>query len=74
MRVLLLLDLHARSIKSLCLHLDVNEQTLIPHVKILEEHYLIETHSETYELTTIGKLLADKLASFMETVSEIDSV
>lgn len=74
MRLLILLNGQTLDVESLCKHLGVDEQTLTHHLRILEEHYLIESHSETYELTTIGKLLTDKLATLIETLDKIDSV
>jgi predicted transcriptional regulator len=48
-------------------------QALLPQIRILEEHYLVAHFADVYELTIIGKLVADKMAPLLGTIGVFDS-
>lgn len=72
--VLLLLKDGAKEMEYLLNSLDTTRQSLLPQIKILEEHYLVNKYDDTYELTTIGKLVTDEMVPLLNTfeVLEID--
>jgi predicted transcriptional regulator len=41
-------------------------------MKVLEEHHLIVHYDDTYELTTIGKLIVDKMAPLVSITQALD--
>jgi len=53
--------------------LDTTRQSLLPQMKILEEHYLVDHYDDTYELTTIGKLVVDVMAPLIGIVAVLDT-
>jgi len=70
--VLLLLQDGAKEMETFLKALDTTRQALLPQIKILEEHSLVARNKDTYELTTIGKLIADKMAPLVNTVETLD--
>lgn len=69
---LLLLQEGQKEMESLLKLLDTTRQALLPQVKILEEHHLVFHHNDTYELTTIGKLIVDEMAPLISTTEVLD--
>lgn len=48
--------------------LNTTRQALLPQMRILEEHNLIDHHADTYELTVIGKLLVTEIIPLLDLV------
>ncbi|AFV22784.1 hypothetical protein Mpsy_0573 [Methanolobus psychrophilus R15] len=71
--VLLLLKDGSREMKDILRSLSTTRQALLPQIKVLEEHYLVAHYDDTYELTTIGKLIVDEMAPLLNTVETLDS-
>jgi len=72
-RVLLLLKDGAQGMEFLLRSLNTTRQALLPQTKVLEEHYLVVHYEDTYELTTIGKLVVDKMAPLINTVETFEN-
>lgn len=70
--VLLLLKDGSKEMKFLLNTLETTRQALLPQIKILEDHYLVSHHADTYELTSIGKLIVDKMFSLSGPVEIFD--
>jgi len=70
--VLLLLQDQAKEMEYLLQSLDTTRQALLPQIRVLEEHHLVSHDKDTYELTTIGKLIVDKIAPLINTVNTFD--
>jgi predicted transcriptional regulator len=70
--VLQLLQNDPQEMEYLLTSLDTTRQALLPQIRILEDHYLIDQHKDTYQLTIIGKLLVDKMTPFLETIEVLD--
>lgn len=71
--VLLLLQDGAKEMEFLLKSLNTTRQALLPQIRILEEHHLVSNDRDTYELTTIGKLIVDKIAPIIDTVDALDA-
>jgi len=71
--VLLLLKNGRMEMEEILRSLDTTRQALLPQMKVLEEHYLVDHYDDTYELTTIGKLIVDEIAPLLNTVETLDS-
>ncbi|WP_370576009.1 helix-turn-helix transcriptional regulator, partial [Methanomethylovorans sp.] len=71
--VLLLLQDGAKEMEFLLRSLNTTRQALLPQIRILEEHHLVSHDRDTYELTTIGKLIVDKIAPVIDTVDALDA-
>lgn len=69
---LLLLQDEAKEMEYLLKSLDTTRQALLPQIRILEEHHLVSHDGDTYDLTTIGKLIIDKIAPLISTVNTFD--
>jgi len=70
--VLLLLQDGAKKMEFLHCFLNTTRQALLPQIRILEEHYLVAHNRDTYELTTIGKLIVDEMAPLVNTLEVLD--
>ena len=70
--VLLLLMDGAQEMEYLLKTLNTTRQALLPQLKTLEYHYLIFHYDDSYELTTIGKLLVDKMEPLLGTLGIFD--
>lgn len=53
--------------------LDTNRQSLLPQIKILKDHHLIDQYDDTYELTTIGKLVVDETSPAIKLMDFLDA-
>ena len=71
--VLLLLRDGAKETEYLLKCLDTTRQALLPQMKVLENHYLISHYADTYELTTIGKLIVDDMEPLLHNTEVFDS-
>jgi predicted transcriptional regulator len=65
--VLLLLQEGPQEMKTLLESLDTTRSALLPQIKILKQNSLISKSRDTYELTTIGKLIVEEMVSFLTT-------
>ncbi|TGC09526.1 helix-turn-helix transcriptional regulator [Methanolobus halotolerans] len=70
--VLLLLQDGPQGMEILLKSLDTTRQSLLPQVRILEEHHLVDHYDDTYELTTIGKLIIDEMKPLLYTIKVFD--
>jgi len=70
--VLLLLQDGEKEMKFLLSTLNTTRQALLPQIRILEEHYLVSHSKDSYELTMIGKLIVDNMASVLNIVEALD--
>ncbi|TGC06985.1 helix-turn-helix transcriptional regulator [Methanolobus halotolerans] len=66
--VLLLLQDGSKKMQFILKALNTTRQALLPQIRILEEHYLVTQLDDSYELTTIGKLMADEMKPLLDTV------
>ncbi len=71
-QVLLLLQDGAKEMQFLLRSLHTTRQALLPQMKILEEHSLVARNKDTYELTTIGKLIVDQMLPLLNIISTFD--
>jgi predicted transcriptional regulator len=69
---LLLLQDGAKEMGYLLTQLDTSRQALLPQIKVLEEHHLVDHYGDTYELTSIGKLMVDEMAPLVGTLEVLD--
>ena len=72
-QVLLLLQEGPQEMEEVLKSLGTNRQALLPQIRILEEHYLVDHYRDTYELTVVGKLIVDKMKPFLDTLETIDN-
>ncbi len=66
-KVLLLLQDGPREMETLLRSLNTTRTALLPQLKILKESHLISQSGDTYESTTIGKLIVADMISFLRT-------
>jgi len=71
--VLLLLQDGAKEMKEILKSLGTTRQALLPQIKVLEEHYLVDHYDDTYELTTIGKLIVDEMTPLFGITDAFDA-
>jgi predicted transcriptional regulator len=71
--VLLLLRDGARETEYLLKSLDTTRQALLPQIKILEEHYLVDHYDDIYELTTVGKIIVNYMVPLLDTLDTFDT-
>ncbi|MCQ6963546.1 helix-turn-helix transcriptional regulator [Methanolobus chelungpuianus] len=69
---LLLLQDGAREMEDLLTSLKTNRQSLLPQIRVLEEHNLVSHEKDVYELTPIGKSIVDKMAPLVHTTEALD--
>lgn len=70
--VLLLLKDGAKEMEDILTSLDTTRQALLPQMKILEEHSLLSKSNDSYQLTTIGKLIVDDMVPLVDTIKVLD--
>ena len=58
--------------ESLLKSLDTNRPTLLPQMRVLEESHLIVHYNDSYELTTLGKIVIDKMLPLLDTLEVFD--
>lgn len=71
--VLLLLEDGPKEISILLTSLQTSRNTLLPQLKILDDHRLIVHCGDTCELTTIGKLVVEKMVPLQNKTEVLDS-
>jgi len=71
-QALLLLRDSAKEMEYLLKSLGTTRQALLPQIRILEEHHLVNHYGDTYELTTIGRLTVDEMAPLVDTLEILD--
>jgi len=70
--VLLLLQNGPKEMKSLLKALDTKRPALLPQIKMLEDIHLIVHYNGIYELTTLGKIVVDKMIPLLDTLDVFD--
>lgn len=65
--ILLLLRDGEQEMESLLKSLGTSRQSVLPQMKILQEHYLVDHYDDTYQLTTVGKLIVDEMVPLLST-------
>lgn len=53
--------------------LETSRQALLPHMRILEDSFLVTRFEDIWELTTIGQLMVNKMISLLSTADALDS-
>ncbi|TGC08768.1 transcriptional regulator [Methanolobus halotolerans] len=71
--VLLLLHEGPQEMNTFLMSLSTTRQSLLPQVRILEDHHLVNHYNDTYELTTIGKLIVDEMFSLLPIVETFNT-
>ncbi|WP_370575173.1 helix-turn-helix transcriptional regulator, partial [Methanomethylovorans sp.] len=66
MNLLLMLHDGRKEITTLTESLDTTRTALLPQTKILNEKHLIRRVDDSYELTTLGKLIVDRMLPLTE--------
>lgn len=72
MKVLLLLQDGPLSTETILMSLATTRQSLLPQMKMLEEHSLVIHYDDTYELTTIGNLIVGEMIPLLGTIRVFD--
>lgn len=67
--VLLLLDEGPQEMEKILKALNTTRTGLLPQMRTLKEGNLVYQHRDTYELTTIGKLIVAEMRSFLRAVN-----
>lgn len=70
--VLLLLQNGPKQMEDILTSLDTTRQSLLPQMRILEDHHLISHFDDSYDLTKIGKLVAERIPSLVDTAEMLD--
>ncbi|MDP2216982.1 MAG: winged helix-turn-helix domain-containing protein [Methanolobus sp.] len=70
---LLLLQDGPKEMEFLLKSFDTTRQAFLPQVRILEEHHLVSHDRDTYELTTIGKLIVDEMTPLIDKIEVLDT-
>ncbi|MDP2217779.1 MAG: transcriptional regulator [Methanolobus sp.] len=66
--VLLLMQDGPKQMGTLLKSLGTTRTALLPQIRILEEHYLVKHDKDTYELTTVGKLITDEMIPLLDVI------
>lgn len=73
-KTLLLLKDGSKEMGVILQSLNTTREALLPQIRILENSYLIQHKGrDAYELTTIGKILIDKITPFIDTLEVLDN-
>lgn len=67
--VLLLLEEGPQEMEKILKALNTTRTGLLPQMRTLKEGNLVYQHRDTYELTTIGKLIVAEMISFLRAVN-----
>ncbi|TQD25868.1 winged helix-turn-helix domain-containing protein [Methanolobus vulcani] len=70
--VLLTLKDGQKEMKILLEKLDTNRPALLLQIRILEDHALVYQSGDAYGLTTIGKIVVDKMLPFLDTIEVLN--
>jgi predicted transcriptional regulator len=71
--VLLLLQDGPKEMKDILQSLNTSRQALLPQMKILKEHHLVNQVNDSYELTNIGKLVVNKMVPLVSIVEVFET-
>lgn len=71
--VLLLLEDGAKEMDTILKFLKTSRQSLLPQIKILKEHHLVTHYDDTYELTSVGKLIVDAMIPLLDKTEVLDN-
>lgn len=71
--VLLLLKEGPKETENLLSSLETTRQSLLPQIRILEEHHLITHYEDSYELTTLGEMTVSKMQPLIDTLKVFDN-
>jgi predicted transcriptional regulator len=73
-KTLLLLKDGSKEMGTILQSLNTTREALLPQIRILENSYLLEHKGrDTYELTTIGKMIVDKITPLVATLEVLDN-
>ncbi|KXS42928.1 winged helix-turn-helix domain-containing protein [Methanolobus zinderi] len=72
-RVLLLLQDGPKETNTLLRSLDTKRKSLLPQIKVLEDNNLVFHYKDTYELTSIGKVVVDKMSPLVDNIELFES-
>lgn len=73
-KTLLLLKSGSKEMSAILQYLDTTREALLPQIRILENSYLIQHKDrDAYGLTTIGKILVDKISPLIDTLEVLES-
>lgn len=67
--VLLLLQDGPKDTQKLMESLKTTRQSLLPQIRILEEHHLIDQLDDSYKLTVIGERIVDRMIPLLSTIN-----
>ncbi|WP_406657830.1 winged helix-turn-helix domain-containing protein [Methanolobus sp. ZRKC2] len=70
--LLVLLEDGPKEMEMILRSLKTSRQALLPQIRILEEHHLIVKSDDTYELTTIGRLILNDMVPLLKTCQLFD--
>ncbi|MDW7733152.1 MAG: winged helix-turn-helix domain-containing protein [Methanolobus sp.] len=71
--MLLLLQDGPKEMEIILESLKTTRQALLPQVRMLEHSNLVAQQDDTYELTTIGKLIVDEMIPLLDTMTVLDN-
>jgi len=70
--VLLMLKDGPEETQTLLYSLKTTRQALLPQLRILEDNKLIEHMDDSYQLTTVGRLVVEEMSTLVDTVGILD--
>lgn len=70
--ILLLLQDGPLDMEVLLLSINSPRQSLLPQLRLLEKHYLITQSNNVYELTSVGKVMVEKMKPLLGVVDTLD--
>ncbi|TGC09430.1 helix-turn-helix transcriptional regulator [Methanolobus halotolerans] len=71
--LLLFLKDETKEMEEILSHLRTNRQSLLPQVRILEEHHIVTHESDIYELTIMGRQIVEKMVPLISTVNVLNT-
>lgn len=72
---LLFLKDSPRTLEQMSEHLIITEKVVLSHLVELQDYYLIKNNGDnTYSLSTIGKLIVDKMIPLLHIIDEIERI
>lgn len=71
--VLLLLQGEAKEMSAILKSLRTSRQALLPQMRVLEDSFLVSHYEDTYELTTIGRLIVDEMVPVLAVADVLDA-
>jgi len=75
MNSLLFLKDSPRTLEQFIAYLNVTEKAVLSHLVELQDYYLINKNGDnTYNLSTIGNLIVDKMIPLLHIIDEIEEI